>query len=387
MPTAGAAGYEYGPGELTEQPNRRVDLDVSLRRAMTDDWVLVGGFAAGRSELDRSTTRLAYWRDASTRTTVLNEGQGTYRNQALFLQSEHFLGHDVTAYLGARYDRFDTQGRVAQNTPPAFDQSYDSRSFDAVSPKLALVWQARPGWSLRTSWGAAFRPPTLSDLYSRSAVPTSEAGVISVNEPSPTLQPERVKAFEVGTDVAWGRGGLLTATLYRQRLTDLIYRRRLSPVLTRTENAGEASVDGIEAGVTVPLGTPGLSLFGSLTHQFTYEITRNDAVPASVGKRLTDVPETMGALGVQYRSERWSAMLAYRYVSHVFGSGDDLNQNVFEGVFGSYDAYGIVRARFAWRPIPQLELSLAVENATDRDYFVFYKQPGRTAFAEAAWRF
>jgi iron complex outermembrane recepter protein len=45
------------------------------------------------------------------------------------------------------------------------------------------------------------------------------------------------------------------------------------------------------------------------------------------------------------------------------------------------------RARLAWRATPALEMSLALDNLTDREYFVFYRQPGRSAYLEAAWRF
>jgi iron complex outermembrane receptor protein len=387
MPVAGVAGYDGGPGELTEQPNQRVDADVSIRRAMSDAWTLVGGIARSDLSLDRTTTRLSSWRDHDTGVSALSASSGTSRNDALYLQSEHDLGAGVTAYLGARYDRFTTEGRVAQYTPPAFDLAYPERHFSQTSPKAALVWRADPRVALRASWGAAFRPPSLLEMYSRTAAPTPVAGVVSINEPSPDLQPERVRAVEIGADFSAPGGGTASVTLYRQRLTDLIYRRRVSPTLTRTENAGEASVDGIEASASWPTGVPGLVAYGSLTHQFRYDVTRNDAVPASVGKRLTDVPRTTGAIGVSWRAAPWSALLAYRYVSQVFGSGDDLNLNVVQGVFGAYDAYGVVRARLAWQAAEHLELALTVDNLTDRRYFSFYAQPGRTAYLEAAWRF
>lgn len=117
-----------------------------------------------------------------------------------------------------------------------------------------------------------------------------------------------MKAFELGLD--WqGPGGLSTSvTAYRQRLSDLIYRRRISATLTRTENAGQADVDGIEAQAAVPLGGSGLRLLAALGHQFRYEITRNEAVPASVGKRLTDVPQTTASLAMEQRAARPAAI-------------------------------------------------------------------------------
>lgn len=385
--SSGLAAYESGPGEFSDQPNDRTDFDISLRVPMASDWVLVGGGAFNRSTLDRRTVALGYWRDTDTQRALLNAARGRSGNMALFFESMHYFDNGVTGYLGGRYDRFDTDGEVRQNTAPAFAQTYATRSYDQFSPKLALVWETRQRLSLRTSFGEAFRPPALLELYSRTVTPTATAGVYSVNEPAPELKPERVRSFEIGADASPADGARVSLTLYAQQLTDLIYRRRLSPTLTRTENSGEADVDGVEASVHWPTGVRGLAAIGSLTHHLRYRITRNDAVPASVGKVLTDVPRSAFSLGLQLDRQSWSGLIVYRQVSHVFGSGDDLNLNVAEGVYGSYDHYGIVNAKLEYRFDRHLSVSLAGDNLTDRQYFVFNKQPGRTVYGELAYRF
>lgn len=172
-----------------------------------------------------------------------------------------------------------------------------------------------------------------------------------------------------------------------QQLQDLIYRRRLSETLTRTENAGEADVNGIEASLQWPSGVRGLRIFGSLTHQFQYGITRNDAVPASVGKVLTDVPRITYSLGLDFDRQPWSGFLVYRHVGQVFGSGDDLNKNTVQGVFGSYDRYGIVSAKVGYRVDHHVSFSLELDNLNNQRYFVFNRRPGRTVFGELAYRF
>jgi len=175
--------------------------------------------------------------------------------------------------------------------------------------------------------------------------------------------------------------------VYTQQLRDLIYRRRLSATLTRTENAGAAEVNGIEASLHQPVGLPGLRFFGALTHQFRYEITRNDAVPASVGKLLTDVPRTTYSLGLEFDRLNWSGLLVYRQVGRVFGSGDDLNLNTAQGVFGSYDRYAIINAKVGYRFDRHLSASLALDNLGNQRYFVFNQQAGRTLYGELAYRF
>lgn len=384
------ATYGSGVGNLTDQPNRRIDAEATLRTPMSSTWSLVGGVSLNRSTLDRKTRELSDWRDVDSRTAVRNADGGRAHNLALFVQSEHDLAEGLTGYIGGRYDRFEVRGHALQNVAPTFDQRYDERSFDQFSPKLALVWAVRPWVSLRTSYGTGFRPPSLFDLYGLTVVRTG--GPTLVYEPSPALEPERVRAFEVGADLKLARDARASVTLYRQRLEDLVYRRTLStstPLMTRTraENVGEADVDGIEAGVHWPTPVAGLRAFGALTHQFRYEISRNDTQPAMVGKKLTDVPRTIWSAGLEYQLGQWSGLFVARHVDHVFASGDDLNRDVVEGVFGSYDSYTVYSARVGWSFDRNWRVSLAVDNLFDREYFVSTRQPGRTVYAELAYRF
>ena len=106
-----------------------------------------------------------------------------------------------------------------------------------------------------------------------------------------------------------------------------------------------------------------------------------------VGKNLTDVPRTAWSVGLEYERGPFTGLLVARHVGHVFPSGDDMNRDTVEGVFGAYDAYTLVAARAGWRFDRHWSVSLAVDNLTDREYFVQYRQPGRTVYAELGYRF
>lgn len=389
QPKAGVATYDAGPGELTDQPNARIDADLSINSTMSDGWTLTGGLAFNRSTMDRKTRLLSAWRDWGTAGATTTEGIGRATNIALFVQSEHELAKGLNSYVGARFDHFSTSGRVIDNGTPSFDETYGRRSFRQLSPKVALVWEVQPWLSLRTSYGQGFRPPALLDMYSLTIPPTVTAGVQSVILPAPNLLPERVRSLEAGADVLVAGGGHASVTVYRQRLSDLIYRQSLTPDGTRSRNAnaGAASIDGVEASLRWALPVKGLKLFGSLTHHFRYEITRNDASPATVGKVLTDVPQTGWSAGLEYERGPWSAFAVARHTSHVFGSGNDMNTNIVEGVYGSYDAHSVVSAKVSRRIGEHLTLSISGDNLLNRQYFVFAKQPGRTVFVEAGYRF
>ncbi len=388
--TPGVGQYDSGPGNLTDQPNRRIDAELSVRRPISATWALIGGVSLNRSTLDRQVRALANWRDTGTGVAVSSADGGSSENAALFVQSEHYFDHGLTAYLGGRYDRYRTEGRALQYVAPVFDQQYPERSFEQFSPKLALVWEARRWLSLRASYGEAFRPPSLFDLYGLTVVGIGASTL--VYEPSPLLEPERAKALELGADMAFGKAARASLTLYRQRLEDLVYRRTLptsTATVTRTQaqNVGAADIDGIEASVRWPTALAGLKAFGSLTHHLRYEISRNDSDPAMVGKKLTDVPQTTWSVGLEYERGPWSGFVVARHVGHVFPSGDDMNEDVREGVFGAYDRYTVVAARVAWRFDRHWGLSLSVDNLTDRVYFVSNRQPGRTVYGELSYRF
>jgi iron complex outermembrane receptor protein len=378
------AAYESGPGTYTDQPNDRTDLDVSWRDQMGESTIFTAGFSLNHSTLDRSTQSLSYWRDPDTAVAETGRSTGKSDNTALFAQTETFVGEKGRLVLGARYDRFRTSGSIADASGSA---TYPDNTFSRLSPKAAFAWQASPELTLRTSLGAGFRPPALLDLYSRFTVPSPVAGQLILYDASPDLKPERVIALDAGFDLALANGLQGSFTVFAQQLRDLIYRRSITPTLTRAENTGEARVDGIEASFRAPTGLQGLRVIGSYTHNFRYEVTKNDAEPGSVGKNLTDVPRTMWSLGAEYASGPWSGLLVYRHVGHVFGSSDDLNEETTEGVYGAYDRHGVASAKIGYRFSRQFSASLAIDNLTDRQYFVFAKQPGRTVFAEAAWRF
>ncbi len=387
----GVAQYDSGPGNLTEQPNRRIDADLSWRSPLTTSWAVVTGGSLNWSRLDRTVSELSAWRDTDTTGATLNTDGGRTDNAALFVQSEHhFDEHGVSLFVGARYDYFETDGYARQAVAPIADETYPKRSFDQVSPKVALVWEPRPWLSVRTSYGEAFRPPALFDLYGRTVVGTGAATLIY--EPSPNLGPERVKAFEIGADMIFARGGRVGMTLYRQRLEDLVYRRKLptsteTVTRTRAENVGMADVDGIEASVRWPTLVPGLTAFGNVTYHLRYDIQSNETNPATVGKKLTDVPRTTGSAGFEYNRGPWSGFASMRHVDHVFPSGDDMNTNTYQGVFGSYDRYTLVGAGVTYRFDAHWQVNLTLDNLTDRTYFVSNRQPGRSAFAELTYRF
>src|SRR5690606_14822924 len=80
--TSGVAGYDSGPGNLTDQPNRRIDADLSLRSPMSSSWALVSGVSLNRSTLDRKVRALSSWRDTDSTGAILGADGGSSNNAA-----------------------------------------------------------------------------------------------------------------------------------------------------------------------------------------------------------------------------------------------------------------------------------------------------------------
>jgi iron complex outermembrane receptor protein len=357
-----------------------------LRFPVTGTWFLIVGAAANRNGLDRLTYSASYWREFESRNAIEYEGRGKSRTYALFAQSELVATDWLALYAGGRVDWWNTEGEVIQNTTPAFDQVYGRRTDRQFSPKLAAVFTLHPTTTLRASWGTGFRPPTLLDLYSRTVTPGSVAGTAVVTDAAPDLKPERVRAAEIGIESQLPSGTQISVAAFAQILTDLIYRTKVSTTLNQTINAGEAQVNGVEASVRQVLFDRRLAVFASATHLFRYDVTRNAAIPASVGRVLTDVPQVIYSAGIEGEQGPWSGSLTVRHIGHVFASGDDVNANFAQGVYGSYDAYTVANAKLAYRFSPHVQLSVAVDNLLNAQYFALQKQPGLTTFAELTLR-
>jgi iron complex outermembrane receptor protein len=376
-----SASFDAGPGTWTQQGDTRSDIDAHWRLPVGNSvWVTLGA-NANHQTMDRHDDATTSWRNINTRLNQLNRGQGTINTAAVFAQTEMTWNNRLTLYAGLRIDHFTTSGSVIQATTPAFQSDFPTRTLRQASPKLALVFEASPTLTLRSSIGSGFRAPTLLDLYSRTVSPTNIAGVFSVNEASPQLGAETVRAAELGFDWRPSPRRKFSMSVFSQSLDNLIYRSRLSATLTQSVNAGRGRVEGAEFEYRQSLGG-GVSLFTNATRLLQVRITDNAAVPTSVGKTLPDVPTVQFNAGIDGANGAWKGSLIVRHVGHVFGSGDDNNLNTVQGVYGSYDARTTLHARLVYQLSRSLSIGIAVDNLANKQYFDFSKQPGRNAVVE-----
>ncbi|HAN04655.1 MAG TPA: hypothetical protein DCQ25_05270 [Elusimicrobia bacterium] len=377
-PASASALRSGGAGKVSDTPASSLNSEAQLTLPeVLPRHSLTGGLSYRFSEAETSENNLADWRDEQAKGALTYRAGGKNADVGAYLQDEIRLHDSLTAYLAARGDWWRTYDGAAQQPGTAgYPVAYAARTGSALSPKASLVYNPIEKTTLRASAGRSFRSPTVYELYR-----TWTSGT-KVYQGNPDLDPETVDSWDAGVEQRPWQGLKLGAVYFENRMKDLVYRRTVNASLLIYENAGEAFGKGWEFEAEQVFGTAG-RLFANLTLNDA-EITRNPASAASVGKRLQDLPEKMYSFGGDLKAGRFSFGALGRYVGKRWTS--DANTDTVDGVYSSRDPYFTAEARAGWSPLEGLEISLAVQNLFDKVYYDYYLAPGRSWFAELAWK-
>lgn len=368
-----------GPGTLSDTDSSSFNRDLQFTVPVMERHLLTFGGSYRTGKADSRTSNLTNWRDENSKTTLSYQAKGEDRTYSLFAQDEIEIIDNLTAYAGFRQDWWETSdGYVNDVGKAGYPISYDKRKDDAFSPKVALVYRPLKRTTLRASAGKAFRSPAIYDLYRTW---TSSTGVTYAANPD--LQPETVIAYDGGIEQGLWQGMMVKATYFENQMEDLIYRKAVSATLQEFINAGKARSRGLELEAEQRFDF-GFRLFANFTYTDA-KMLENDASPDSVGKRLIQVPMKMANIGASYTMGPWNGLLIGRYVGKRYGS--DTNDDIAEGVYTAYDPYTVVDAKASYKVTDYAEVSLAVDNIFDEEYFGYYKGAGRSWFGELTLRF
>jgi outer membrane receptor protein involved in Fe transport len=265
----------------TEETAFSGNLPVSLSVAGGKDHLL-GGFAAVATTIARRLRVLAgvradHWSndDGLSRLTTLSTGATTFKALA---------PHTETAY----------------------------------SPRAGLVYSLTDRWQLTASTYAAFRAPTLNELY-RSF---RQGNVLT--QANEGLQAERLRGGETGIRYL-RRRMILSGVFFRDNVDDPIGNVTLSAtpaLITRQrQNIGGLRIFGSDLDFLLVL--PRIQLRAG--YEYVNSIVSSfSANPALVGKIVPQVPAHSGSLSVVYAAPRhWSIVALARAASSQFD--DDLN--------------------------------------------------------------
>ena len=296
---------------------------VATYRLQEGSWLAVG------SEWDRAQVS-----DTSTFGTNLDgEGQETI---ALFGEVFYRIGR-VIVDAGVRQDDNDVYG-------------------SETSPRLGVQLALTDDTRLRASWGRAFSPPSIGELY----FPLSG---------NPDLEPETSDSVELGIEQRFG-GWAVALTGFRNDLSNLI---DFDFATYQNVNVGRARTQGLE------LEAEYLRERWRLRWNGTYLETED----LDTGQVLLRRPRESSNLVVVYTPEGWSTSLTGFYV----GDREDVDPITFERSVN--EAYFRLDLAARWRPGTRLAPYARIENLLGEEYqpALGFSAPGRTFVVGVATSF
>ena len=359
-------------GRISDSPARSHLVDAYWSRQFTSHGITLGS-SWRHDQANNTEYSLGNWHDTTSRASLYAKVKGEAESLGLYAQDEWQINDRLLAHIGLRYDywknsngHIETPGWTSGN----IYKNYQSRSADALNPKLALRYEVSPAIALRTSYGSAFRAPSVYELYRSGKIGTTTYTA------NPDLKPETVRTLDIGTDIKPWQGAEIKLTAFSNRMEDLIYTQGSGTVRNRI-NAELAVSQGVTIGLTQYLGHS-TRLTASYT-KTNSEVKKNSQSLVSEGKDLSSVPRRQATLGVDTRLGAWTLGSNLRYASKQYSTDD--NSDVANHVFQSYDAYTLVDARVAYRIDKNMTAALAIDNLLDREYYSYYIAPRRSWFA------
>ncbi|WP_033915664.1 TonB-dependent receptor [Campylobacter sputorum] len=335
------------------------------------------GTSYDRQEGISRTFEGSNYKDLNSGYKLLDEVGGKTNNLAFFLNLSSQLNDNLSSELALRYDRWKGySGYTLDNVNTSNSFLANTNTKDSLSPKVSLAYEIINGTKIKTSAGKAFRAPTTYDLYKKW-----KSGSITYY-PNQFLKPETSYSWDFGLEQNVLNDGVFKIYYFENRIEDMIYNKSSNNRKDKV-NAGKAKTYGYEISLDMPLGY-GFDINTNYTKTFS-QMKKNDAEPKSVGKRLTYVPRDMFNLRLNYEYSKFYASAGVNYVSKVFGN--DKNEDVKSGVYGSYDSYVLWDSKIGYKINNNFTLSLEVENIFDKEYYDYYKAQGRSWFAKVEAKF
>ncbi len=365
-----------GPGTVTGGERRGYHANVQYKAGPPRHALIIGAETRHDMAANASFT-LANWQVKGSRLGQTFFAIGRSFNQSAYIQDQYSINDQISLTFGGRYDYWKTYDGQSNSFIALSPQTlYPERSSNKFSGKVAIAYGLPGDLNLRASVGTAFRNPNVFDLYA-----TSVSGGVTIFRSNPALTPENTKSWEVGVRKRLAERTDFDVAYYENHITDLIYRQTdfaadPSGNVRVNVNAGGGRTRGVEVAFRHELIT-GLQFRSSYTYTDA-RITENDASPATVGKRVTFVPEHMASGQFLYIRDKWTGSLAGRYSGGLFGT--DTNLDVRKGVPGAYDPFFSMDAMVGYTVDSRTQVFVSGENILNRRYYSFYLSPGRTLY-------
>ena len=309
------------------------------------------------------------------------QSKGDTRTAALWAQDAWKLLPAVTLTVGGRYEWWRAYDGRNISTAPAIAVDQPNLSADKFSPKASLAWDPSRDWTVRASFGEAYRFPTVGELYQ---IVTSPVAAI----PNPDLKPERALSEELAIERHDSHGSI-RVSLFNEAIHNALISQAAAvngnplDVATFVQNVDRTRARGVELAVQRVDLIPRVDLSGSVTYADA-ETRKDAALPAAQGKLLPQVPHWKASVVGTWRpTDQLSLTAAARYSSRNYGSID--NSDTVGNTFQGFYKFFVVDLRAQMRVNAHWALGLGIDNVNNDKYFLYHPFPQRSFQADLTW--
>ncbi len=367
-----------GTGVITPSFAQNKLISATWKKPFEESLLLLGT-EFKRTDTASQTYTMFNWLDSDSQNTLTTDAGGKEEILAAFGEFRYDLDENLFTTAGGRFESWKGYDGYSQNIAnPALDADYDTSYQNNFSPKISINYLPTQEVTLKASWGEGFRTPDIRSLYRTYEIPLLKR----VYQANPNLEPEHSTSYDFGVEYITPLNGLLKAYVFHTQLRDMISSKAADVVDGTTTyeriNVAKASSDGYELSLVQPLPND-FMLQMNYTKTYT-EILENDADLSSVGKEFEGIPEDNLYLGVKYKNKSFYSLLSYSYESKAYNTAD--NSDTVSDVYGSLDETGVFDAKVGYYFTKRVDLSLAITNLFDKEYYSYEKAQGAAWFTQ-----
>lgn len=278
----------------------------------------------------------------------------TFRGLSPYLHAEVMAADRLHLSAGLRADLlgYDYSNQLSVETTGQHRRPADATpSFEAISPKLGMTFQATDGLDLFASYRRGFRAPSEGQLFRQgSATSTID------------LEPVKADSWEVGMRGRVGGAFRYDVSGYWMTKRDDILSYRQPDGSTQSVNAGETLHKGVEVGLGVQV-VDGLDVDVAYSvAQHTYEDWRPNATTDYSGNEQEFAPNEIGNATVRIAPPALSGALLTLEWSRIGAYWEDAsNENEYEG----HDLFNV---RLSYDVTDRFQAFARLNNALDERY-------------------
>jgi len=309
---------------------------------------------------------------------INNKGKMNFA--ALYLQDEYEVIKDkLIVVAGLRFDYakyFD--GAFTIETPSSANnymniyqiQDIPNENYNALSPKVSLLYTINSHLKSYLSYSVGFRPPTLDDMCRSGKI---KGGFKVVN---PYLKPETLINYELGFTYQTDKLQIMPSVYYSIGNDFMYYVTtgdsvnqgfKVSPVF-QSRNISKVEIYGFEFGINY-LICNNISLFTNYAYSHSqikeYKLLNPLTSVDINNKFLTDVPNHSASIGCLWKNKIVNTSINAKYVGKKWVNDANIPDDKY-GLDAQYPDYIIIDLNFRKQLLSFLETRLSVENVFDK---------------------